>query len=480
MALNDTFLQKQQLMRQVLETNKVLLVVPENTFLPFHRDRIVNFTADYFPGADILEIAVTDPQDIDTWVEQFPGYPVSVFDEKLTDISFGTWVVANVDPAANTVTVPGDKLSWHGKKIYIANWHGSIASAINTEQGWQVFIDAKDVPYADEHIFSRLAPRQNDLAFYFFPYGHFSLNGPAWGKMNSFGHRIDVDLKSLRSRDDNHKVIAVFGGSTVFSASCRETETFCDRLEHRLNEALTEQNSDIKVTVLNFGMSANLVLHQINTYVLFAEQLRPDLVISHAGFNDLFCGMLNEPSLINKYGINYLMGMEDWATHFPGAQDVPLNVPSDPDAPYTVLATPQAVVDTYLDRQFQFKRLAGERSPFVWGLEPLWFGKNLTEDELTLCHIYFGDHGKNQTAFDRIPHAYEMLQEQIASHETGDFINFHQLYSQAPTDLFAFCDPVHQTPDGDDHISEIYFDYIAANFSEEFDGLAALPKGEAI
>jgi len=452
-------------------STKALLVVPENSLLPFHRERIVAFTQSYISDSDTLEIAVAEESEVSIWSRQFPDLPVSLFAEKLGDHAYSTWFIAKVGPDADFYLVPGNSDDWVGTKIYSVTWEGSVISLIAGDDGWQPMLERNDTPYAEEHVFSRLAPRVRDRGFYLFPFGHFSLTGRSWGKMNSFGHRIDQDFAELEGREKNHKVIAVFGGSTVFSACCQEDETFCARLEQKFSNLIAEQKIDYCVTVLNFGIPANLVQDQINTYILFAERFSPDLIISHSGFNDLNCGMLNDPTLIKKYRINYLNGVENWATYVPSSGDVPLTQSDIPGEPLKITGPPKPVIDTFLFRQFQFQRLIGERSQFLWGLEPLWFAKNLTEEESALCRMFFDTHKTLQPVFDRMPRLYEMLQTEIKNIDPGYFINFPDKHKKFGEDLFAFSDPVHQAPDGDNFIAEIYFDYIAENFSETFEGM---------
>ena len=67
-------------------------------------------------------------------------------------------------------------------------------------------------------------------------------------------------------------LIAVFGGSAAFSVYCQINEMFPARLEHKLSLALERIGQ--RVTVLNFGMHDNVVMQEMMTYLLFAQQLR--------------------------------------------------------------------------------------------------------------------------------------------------------------------------------------------------------------
>ena len=44
-------------------------------------------------------------------------------------------------------------------------------------------------------------------------------------------------------------------------------------------------------TVLDFGLPGNVVLNEIITYLLHCQDIRPDIVVAHDGFNDLFYGL---------------------------------------------------------------------------------------------------------------------------------------------------------------------------------------------
>ena len=52
---------------------------------------------------------------------------------------------------------------------------------------------------------------------------------------------------------------------------------------------------------MNFGMSGFNQLDEMDQYIFFCKRLKPDIVISHSGFNDVIHGMLCEKSTLKNY-----------------------------------------------------------------------------------------------------------------------------------------------------------------------------------
>ena len=138
---------------------------------------------------------------------------------------------------------------------------------------------------------------------------------------------------------------------------------FPARLEHKLSLALERIGQ--RVTVLNFGMHDNVVMQEMMTYLLFAQQLRPDVVMSHSGHNDIWYGLRNDPYLVAHHNIIYQQHSEYWSylLHQEGA--VPEEIPAEFNLKQNILA---AMIARH--RQFQEIVEAGG-GRFIWGVQPL-------------------------------------------------------------------------------------------------------------
>jgi len=97
--------------------------------------------------------------------------------------------------------------------------------------------------------------------------------------LDYFGFRNDRDLYFDIDRD--YTLVVLTGGSE--SAGYSHRTTIAEHLEKVLNE-VTERTC----RVLNLGMNSYCLPNEINTYVNLAYHLKPEIVVSHTGWNDFF------------------------------------------------------------------------------------------------------------------------------------------------------------------------------------------------
>ena len=116
--------------------------------------------------------------------------------------------------------------------------------------------------------------------------------------IDPFGHRIAGDFTQLIGRGPDHIVVAVFGGSAAQGVNVIFEETFGHKLENVLNRRLGN-GGGARFTVLNFSISGHLVTDELLTYIIHGDRLRPEVVISFDGWNDLANGAVNDPYLVN-------------------------------------------------------------------------------------------------------------------------------------------------------------------------------------
>ncbi len=193
-----------------------------------------------------------------------------------------------------------------------------------------------------------------------FPYTFlYSLN--VFNDENSLGFRIPEDISYLEDRDKSHIVIAVFGGSAAYDLTSKES--FSVKLEKLLNHNLKNK----KITVLNFGMCAGLILNEIMIYMLFVWKINPDIVVSYSGFNDFLMGQFSDTNLQKKYHIAYAHIYKEWQSKLHNIENL---------TPYKIETPSDIIIKSYYDRQKQFEELVLSRGKvFISVLQPTVYSK---------------------------------------------------------------------------------------------------------
>lgn len=325
-----------------------------------------------------------------------------------------------------------------------------------------------DYPHLANHVFNRVTSALHNH-YYFFPYGYL-YRYLGVGPVNAFGHRIDTDLAGYRQRAPTHKLIACFGGSSCFSMYCLHDEMFPSRIEAKLNAWAKETGSPLEFTVLNFGQHGNVVLNQILTYLLFVQELRPDIVISHDGFNDLGYGQVADSTLLGRHHIVYQDNLEEWANILNKAEAAP---PSDGvvDGVRQVQSMPDAVVTAYLARERQFAALATNAgSRFVWGLQPFLLGKRRHSPAESQFERQAMEGQLNRRYLDcyrNMSFLYESVAVRASEVAGADFVNLHREFRDLDGRETHFFDIVHLSPLGDEVVADTYVDRLIALFEKE-------------
>ena len=120
--------------------------------------------------------------------------------------------------------------------------------------------------------------------------------------LDYFGYRNDQDLYFTERRD--YALVVVTGGSEA--AGLTHRTTIAQHLERMLNK-----NTAKKVKVLNLAVNSYCLSNEISAYVHLAYHLRPEVVISHTGWNDMLYGMM-VPARFKQLGLIYMKPEEDW------------------------------------------------------------------------------------------------------------------------------------------------------------------------
>lgn len=305
--------------------------------------------------------------------------------------------------------------------------------------------------------FMRLSSSEPNETTYFFPFGSL-VRDISQGGIDSFGFRINGNMNTLASRENNHKLIAVFGGSSVFSVCCLDHETFTHRLEEKLNDTCSETHNTV-FSVLNFGVPGCTVLNEMVYYIFFCQRIKPDIVISHNGHNDLYHGLSSDPHLLKEYDFSYNPAYTEWSKkiHHTTERGIKIDQP---------LNSPDSIIHCYLNRVDQFKQLVeGKGGLFFWGLQPLVTSKqSMSEHEKKVLDIYTGLLPEIGDNLKKLQFMYRMIDKKA---KEEDCVNFDFLFKRFKNDETLFLDHVHTTPSGDDHIADIYFNRIISSMNTE-------------
>lgn len=316
------------------------------------------------------------------------------------------------------------------------------------------------LPDLDAHPFSRLGPRgQGDLdfaCFHYFPYSYlYRLAG--LGPVNAFGHRIDGDFRVLRNRAPDHKLIVCFGGSAVWSICTTPKQSFPAVLEHLLNARAKQENRALRVSVLNFGVPGAVVLNSMQHFLLYAADLRPDIVIAHDGVNDLFYGCTSDPWLLREHGIVYQQQLEYWASmlHDPRFKgDANLGGPIVPPSG----VAPLHILKAYIRRKREFMQLVrGFEACAVWGLQPFARSKKaLSPLEHSRIQPQRDIPIAYEAEFQTVRGLYDLLKTQESANNGDVAIDFDDIFNKISPEDTVMADMVHLDKNGEKIIAETY------------------------
>jgi hypothetical protein len=209
-------------------------------------------------------------------------------------------------------------------------------------------------------------------------------------------------------------------------------------------------------------MPAVTVLGEMEFYLLFADILRPDVVIAHDGYNDFRVSQFTDPYFLDNFGITYgPVEVTDWAKEL---QYYPEKVPDalHPGQYEIINRDRDVIVDSYYSRLVQLKSIV-ERTgaSFVSGLQPQVGSKN------GMCKREkdFLDESPNARdgRFDNVEIMYDLYVQRYVlpmESETEDdepwIIDFHTAFQKFGPDECIFFDSVHPNQTGNRAIAEIY------------------------
>ena len=340
------------------------------------------------------------------------------------------------------------------KRIYAIN-HSQ--AAVNIRLHNQA-LSAIDWPHIDAHSFNRLGSRHTVEQFEYFPYGITFRECIGAAPNNEFGFRIHHDVGALSKRGSHEKVIVVLGGSAAWSWFAFHEETFSYLLERRLQAMLTAAGRPETIYVLNFGQGGTVVLHEMIVYLLHCEKLRPDIVISHDGYNDLAWALTSDPNLLDRQ-ICAPHIFESWAARLHGTESSEPRV--KPGQELRPSNRPRPIIEAYLERKLQLARLAeAAGARHIFSVQPWILSKGkLSEIE----RDYVTEMRRSETygkLYERMPYLYQALTDSLQKLPDISAVNLHSSFASFDKEETLFQDAMHTTPLGEKAIADCYFDHI--------------------
>ena len=307
--------------------------------------------------------------------------------------------------------------------------------------------------YNKHNIFNRISS-DSDYGFYYFPYGYL-FRYPKWGKINSLGFRSKYEIEWIKENRSKLILCVFSGGSTGFDILVPDKDTIAygieDELKSMQENGLLEKNKE--VVVLNISQPGNLILNQMNNYILFAMELKPDVVISHFGANDIGCGLINDSTLLNKYGIGYADVLESWAKAIhESEQSIAMDWNTDDKnmkaAPLTNF--PRAVIEAMDLRIKQYSNIVrAENSIFIAGFQPWITSKHNHSDDEKKANSIYNPYYKNM--YLAAPEAFKEYSHKLTTDMSkGDhgIIDLSKCFSKLLSDVTHFGDVCHLTKHG--------------------------------
>ena len=424
--------------------NTALFVLPDGSQPDYTWQRILRLAEEYFPAAEYEKIfsarqgsaafeapALVDKGLISFDPALFPSTDIVVADQELFD---------KLDIPASI------------RQYSLHVWHWHVLFRLRNQQ-----LDRQDYRHVDAHVYNRNADKSTENCV-FFPYGHMFRECGIGGPNDAFGFRISSDTSLLIDRPPHHKLIVVLGGSSVWGFFKFYDETFPVLLEGLLQTACEARGKGEKVTVLNFGQGVTVVLDEIITYLLHAERLRPDLVISHDGAGDLVYGLSSEPCLL-EHDICVPALYVAWSQKLHGRTDVAPRLGQEKSG--QVANAPRDTIRAYINRKLQLDRIVrSSGAKHLFALQPLARSKKYSEQEEKNLQW---DPNLTDEIYHTIPLVFDQLSEELSQLKNVDILDFHRALAAVGPDQTLFQDFTHTTPLGEQYIAQAYASHVIKN-----------------
>lgn len=248
-----------------------------------------------------------------------------------------------------------------------------------------------------------------------------------------FGFRNKSNLY-FSDRDKGTLLIVMTGGSECLGFT-HPKETIIENMQRKL-----QLHTERKVQALNLCMNSYTLANEVQAYVHLAYQFKPDLVITHSGWNDAMYGMLLSKEFV-KTGFIYNKWQEAWIEKLYGSAKFPVRSDkfSDFDA-----SNKDMQVTAYWNVIKKYRDIAAANgSKFLIGLQG--YNPIVAEDDMAAAHR----------------HAQAIVKEVHSAIPQGyDYIDFARQRG------IHYRDSVHTSQDSVDAIADIYSNYIVNHYPE--------------
>lgn len=436
---------------------RILLILPETELEVVETERAIRLGGQHFQGEVRVEIAAPRAT-LAFYREQLGGTTVNMF--ALGDHAEAFDVFVFIEGYSGDVAAPGPHSMQLPRPDSQRTYWFLLGSRMKLVH--PALYDATEYPFIDSHIFQRLSGRKHE--FVSFPYGPLYSDVEV-GPVNEFGFRVPPNYRKLAERASDHKLVVSFGGSAAFSFYCRPEEMFTSLLEKKVNATLAERGNSTRITVLNFGMHDNVVMQEMLTYMMFIEELNPDIVLAHDGHNDIYYGLQDDPYLLNNFNIIYQRYSEEWAKILHNRKDVATPQLYSMATDGHEMNMPINVIRTYFRRKQQFERMVKRAgAQFVWGVQPLHCSKAELSRREKLRYRQ-AERGQPHDAIKRkflrcLYLTYDQMSDYLASQSDILLVDFNKIFRAYGQEAELLWDHCHTSPDGDRLIADHYHDVV--------------------
>ncbi len=260
-----------------------------------------------------------------------------------------------------------------------------------------------------------------------------NVHGKYETKNDYFGFRNKKDY--YFKKNDNIKIIFT-GGSEC--AGYGHEKTISDFLSTLLREKYKTE----KIDVINLCMNSYVISNEIQTFINLAWNLKPDIVISHTGWNDAFYSVF-VPNKFIQNGMIYYIGQEQWKDIL---YDNKIKFKNVNDKMIKNFDADLFFKNTKINLEKYDKIVKAAEGKLIVGLQP--FNRNHYKDKNKYQEISLINMKKLNENFNK-----------LNMHK----INFnHYIYS------FKFIDNIHTETSSAKISAEIYSKYITLNFENIF------------
>lgn len=246
-----------------------------------------------------------------------------------------------------------------------------------------------------------------------------------------FGFRNSSNIYFTKRKDSDF-IIVMTGGSECAGYS-HLIETISENIKSKLVKIAPKKD----IYILNLCMNSYTILNELQTYISLGYNLKPDVVISHSGWNDALYGLLISGEFI-KTGLIYNKWQEDWIVELYGSSKEHPN-----NSRIVHLENKSILANSYWNQVNKYKDIVeNNKGFFILGIQG--YNKLIAEDDMKELHL--GTHEVMETITSQAPL------------EKVNIINFTLLHG------ISFVDSIHSTQQSVELIASYYYKIIYQQF----------------